>query len=132
MAPASRNLVQSDGQPGSEDVPVLSIGLAVRNGQDSIERCIKSILSQDFFDFEIVVSDNASSDTTRDILEQLAQTDRRLKLYFNHADIGLHENMNRVLILARGKFFRWISHDDWMEPGCITACIGALRASPDA
>lgn len=94
MTSAFGNSSQLDVQPEHKDVPVLSIGLAVRNGQDSIERCVKSILSQDFVDFEIVVSDNASSDATRDILKQLAQTDRRIKLHFNHADIGLHENMN--------------------------------------
>ena len=131
MMPAFGNSIQFDDQSECKDVPVLSIGLAVRNGQESIERCIKSILSQDFVDYEIVVSDNASTDATQDILKQLAQTDRRLKLHFNHADIGLHENMNRVLLLARGKFFRWISHDDWMEPGCITACIRALGARSD-
>lgn len=132
MTPEFDNSIQSDGQSEYGDVPVLSIGLAVRNGQDSIERCINSILSQDFVDYEIVVCDNASSDATPDILKRMAQADRRVKLHFNHADIGLHENMNRVLLLARGIFFRWISHDDWMEPGCITACIGALRSRPDA
>ncbi|QIG51833.1 glycosyltransferase family 2 protein [Nordella sp. HKS 07] len=132
MMPAFGNCIQCDDPSERKDAPVLSIGLPVRNGQDSIERCIHSILSQDFADYEIIVSDNASSDATRDILKRLAQDDSRLKLHFNDADIGILENMNRVLLLARGQFFRWISHDDWMEPGCITACIGALRARSDA
>ncbi len=132
MTLAFGSSIQPSEQSECRDVPVLSIGLAVRNGEESIERCINSILSQDFIDYEIVVSDNASSDATPDILRRLEQTDRRLKLHFSHADMGIHENMNRVLLLAQGKFFRWISHDDWMEPGCITACIGALRACSDA
>jgi glycosyltransferase involved in cell wall biosynthesis len=116
----------------TERPPTVSVGLAVRNGVGVIERCIGSVVSQDFTDLELVISDNASDDGTRGLLEEYARADRRIRPIANEINIGSHENMNRVLDLARGEFFRWISADDWLEPGCLSACIRALRASPDA
>ena len=59
----------------SESSPALSIGLAVRNGRDVIERCIESVLSQDFTDLELVVCDNASDDGTIEMLDDYARAD---------------------------------------------------------
>ncbi len=116
----------------SQTAPVLSIGLAVRNGGRLVERCIESILSQDFGDLELVVCDNASDDGTTQMLEEYARADHRLRLNVNQVNIGSHENMRRVLDHSRGTFFRWISHDDWLEPGCLSSCVGALESRPDA
>ena len=85
----------------SEASPTLSIGLAVRNGRRSVERCIELILTQDFSDLELVVSDNASDDGTIKTLEDYARADRRLRLSVNQVNIGLHENMRRDSSLAR-------------------------------
>lgn len=114
------------------NAPALSIGLAVRNGCDVFEQCIQSVLSQDFTDFELVVCDNDSDDDTVKIVERYAQADPRVKLSVNPVNIGLHENMRRVLDLSRGTFFRWISADDWLEPKCLSTCMRALEARPDA
>jgi glycosyltransferase involved in cell wall biosynthesis len=116
----------------SIDAPALSVGLAVRNGRHLVERCIESVLSQDFADLELVVSDNASDDGTIGRLEEYARADRRLKLNVNQVNIGSHENMRRVLDLSRGTFFRWISADDWLEPGCLSTCVRTLESRPDA
>jgi glycosyltransferase involved in cell wall biosynthesis len=116
----------------SENSPALSIGLAVRNGRHFVGRCIESILSQDFTDLELVISDNASDDGTIGMLEGYARADRRLRLNVNQVNIGLHENMRRVLESSRGTFFRWISADDWLEPGCLSTCVRALESRPDA
>jgi glycosyltransferase involved in cell wall biosynthesis len=116
----------------SEVVPRLSIGLAVRNGQGSVERCIESILSQDFKDFELVISDNASDDGTVETIAAYARADRRIRLSVNHTNIGLHENMNHVLRLSRGTFFRWISADDWLEKNYLSACVQALQSATGA
>ncbi|MDW6021582.1 glycosyltransferase family A protein [Mesorhizobium sp. BAC0120] len=116
----------------SESIPRVSIGLAVRNGQGSVERCIESILRQNFKDFEIVISDNASDDGTAATIAAYARADRRIRLHVNEVNIGLHENMNRVLRLSRGTFFRWISADDWLEQGCLSACVEALEARAEA
>jgi glycosyltransferase involved in cell wall biosynthesis len=112
--------------------PTLSVGLAVRNATAVLPRCIESIVTQDFSDFELVISDNASDDETRELLKDYANDDRRIRVNVNEVNIGSHENMNRVLELSRGAFFRWISSDDWLEPGCLSACVRALRARDDA
>ena len=111
----------------TEAAPTLSVGLPVRNGTGVVARCIESILSQDFTDLELVISDNDSNDGTQELLQKYAGADPRIRPTLNEVNIGLHENMNRVLDLSRGEFFRWISADDWLEPGCLSACVGALR-----
>ena len=116
----------------TEARPTVSVGLAVRNGADVIRRCIESIVSQDFKDLELVISDNASDDGTTDLLEEYARADPRIRVSVNEVNIGVHENMDRVLELSDGEFFRWISADDWLEPGSLSACVRALRASEDA
>ena len=116
----------------TERPPTLSVGLAVRNRVDVVGRCIESILSQDFTDLELVISDNASDDGTETLLEEYARADRRVRMSVNQVDVGVHENMNRVLELSRGEFFRWISSDDWLEPSCLSECVRALRTRHDA
>ena len=116
----------------TDDFPTLSVGLAVRNGIDVVGRCIESVLSQDFSDLELVISDNVSDDGTQELLEEYACADGRVRASVNEVNIGSHENMNRVLELSRGEFFRWISSDDWLEPGCLSACVRALRAGENA
>jgi glycosyltransferase involved in cell wall biosynthesis len=116
----------------SEDTPALSIGLAVRNEPHAVKRCIESVLSQDFADLELVICDNASDDGTVETVEEYAHVDRRVALTVNEVNVGSHENMGRALELARGTLFRWISADDWLEPGCLSACVRALESRPDA
>ncbi len=114
-----------------DHAPILSIGLAVRNCRQVVGRCIESVLSQDFADFELVVCDNASDDGTIETVEEYARMDRRVRLSVNPTNIGSHENMNRVLDTARGSLFRWISSDDWLEPECLSTCVRALEQHPE-
>jgi glycosyltransferase involved in cell wall biosynthesis len=116
----------------TEARPPVSVGLAVRNGLNVVGRCIDSVLSQDFADFELVICDNVSDDGTNELLAEYARADPRVSVSENPVDIGSHENMNRVLELSRGEYFRWISADDWLEPGCLSACVGALEERADA
>jgi glycosyltransferase involved in cell wall biosynthesis len=116
----------------NEQPPALSIGLAVRNGREVVGRCIESVLSQDFTDFELVIRDNVSDDGTIAMLEDYARSDRRIALSVNEINVGSHENMRLVFNDSRGTLFRWISADDWLEPGCLSACVRALESRPDA
>lgn len=112
--------------------PLLSFGLPVRNGAASIERCLESILAQDLDDFEIVVSDNASSDATPDIVRRYARRDARIQLFEQPENVGLIENFNTVARRAQGRYFRWIGADDWIEPRCASLSVDALEADPEA
>lgn len=112
--------------------PAVSIGLAVRNDPHGVRRCIESVLTQDFTDLELMICDNASDDETVDTLEEYAREDRRVTVTVNPLNVGSHENMNRVLQLSRGRLFRWISADDWLEPQALWAGVRALERHPSA
>jgi len=110
----------------------VSFAVPVRNAESTIPRCVDSILSQTLQEIELVISDNASTDGTRDICLQYAARDSRVRYHRNDADVGVLENFNRLVSLARGEYFRWIGADDWLEPEYASACVAALDAHPRA
>jgi glycosyltransferase involved in cell wall biosynthesis len=99
-----------------EPIPRVTFAVPVRNGEAFVRRALDSALAQDFDDFEIVVSDNASDDATPEILRDYSQRDPRIRLFANSENIGVIENVNRVFHLARGEFVRLLGCDDWLEP----------------
>jgi len=115
-----------------ERKPRVSFGLAIRNGEATLRRCVDSVLAQDFADFELVVSDNASTDSTPAILESYAAGDPRVRFYRNDENKGLIANVNRVFDLARGEYFRWIGVDDWLEPEYASRCVETLDRDSSA
>jgi hypothetical protein len=116
----------------SQGTPRVSFGVPVRNGAATIGRCVESILRQDFDDFEIIVSDNASTDETCDRVEALIARDPRIRLVRKPQNVGLIENFNSLAREARGDLFRWVGADDWLEPDYASTCIAALDAHPEA
>ncbi len=86
--------------------PLVSIGIPVYNGGKYLEETLDSILNQTFTDFEVIVSDNASTDNTREIVEAYAAKDPRVRYYRNAENIGAAPNYNRTFELSRGKYFR--------------------------
>lgn len=120
------------GQSVSEDLPLVSIGLPVRNGENYISQTITSILGQTFSDFELIISDNASTDRTEEICQQFVARDYRIRYYRNPQNIGAAPNYNRTFELARGRFFKWAAHDDFLAPVYLDACIQALEQRLDA
>ena len=116
----------------SSDSPLLSFALPVRNGEQLLPRLLDSLLAQDFQNFEIVISDNDSTDATADICQRYAQKDDRIRYFRNPKDIGILANFNRLINLSRGKYIRWIGWDDWLEPNYARLCIETLESRPDA
>lgn len=110
---------------------LLSVGLAVYNGEDYLEQAIQSILGQTFKDFELILSDNASTDRTAEICEEYAKRDPRIRYVRHSVNIGGANNENSTFGLARGKYFRLAAHDDICEPLLFERCIEALEAQPD-
>ncbi|MGQ9889999.1 MAG: glycosyltransferase family 2 protein, partial [Aggregatilineales bacterium] len=115
----------------SNAAPLVNIGLPVYNGGERVRRAIDSLLAQDYPNFELIISDNASTDGTWDILQEYAARDPRIRLYRNARNIGMTRNFNRVYELATGEYFMWAAHDDRWEPGFISTCVQYLLAHPD-
>lgn len=140
---SSESLVEPDaaGDPATErrttitplpvHLPRVSIGMPVYNGARYLERAIDSLLAQTFSDVEIVVSDNASTDGTRDIIRRAAERDPRVRYSFNEANRGLVWNHRRVIALARGEYFMFAPHDDWFAEDYVERCVELLDARPD-
>jgi glycosyltransferase involved in cell wall biosynthesis len=109
--------------------PMLSFGVPIRNSEKFLPRLLDSLLVQNFQDFEIIISDNASEDRTEQICRDYAARDSRVKYYRNEENIGQNPNFFRVLELAQGKYFRWIGDDDWIEKDYASRCIETLEAN---
>lgn len=119
--------------PGENDSrPTVTIGLPVFNGERHLAAAIDSILGQTFTDFELIISDNASTDRTAEICQDYAARDARIRYSRNGRNIGAGPNFNRVFELARGRFFKWAAHDDVLEPEFLECCVAALEGAPDA
>lgn len=108
----------------------ISIGLPVYNGARYLGEAIDSILSQTFFDFELIISDNGSSDSTVEICRRYAADDSRVRLELNASNRGAAWNYNRVFALATGEYFKWCSHDDSIAPTYLQRCYEVLAAHP--
>jgi len=109
----------------------LAIGLPVYNGERFLEEALRSILDQSFGDFELVVSDNASTDRTEAIVREVASRDPRMRYHRNAENIGLTRNFNQVFSMARGELFKWAAGDDALLPGFLERCVRQLDARPD-
>lgn len=111
-------------------VPHVSIGLPVFQGENYLEEALQSILAQTFSDFELIISDNASTDRTQAICEAYAQRDSRIRYYHNESNVGAGPNFNRTVALARGKYFKWAAHDDLLMPDFLEKCVAVLDRDP--
>lgn len=109
--------------------PKVSIGMPVYNGEPSIRVALNSLLAQSFSDFELIISDNASTDGTQLICLEYAEIDERIR-YVRHLDNrGARANFQFVLDEAVGEFFMWAASDDIWSPVFIEANLLNLVAN---
>jgi len=109
------------------------VGLPVYNGEKYIAAAIESHLSQSFADFDLVISDNASTDRTGDICAAYAARDPRVIYWRAPENRGNRWNHRRVLeaIERPDQYFRWAGADDIMEPGLLERMVAILDARPE-
>ena len=116
----------------SSSTPKVTIGIPVFNGETFLEDAVRSAREQTFDDLEIVISDNASTDSTAAMLDRFAADDPRIRVFRNETNLGAAPNYNRCFEEARGEYFKWLAHDDRMKPGYIAAMVEVLDRQPDA
>jgi glycosyltransferase involved in cell wall biosynthesis len=112
--------------------PRLSIGLPVFNGERYLREALDALLGQTFEDFELIISDNASTDETPTICESYRRQDPRIRYFRQSSNIGLSPNHNFVINQARGELFKSAHHDDLVARDLLQRCIDALDIHPEA
>jgi glycosyltransferase involved in cell wall biosynthesis len=111
--------------------PRVSLGMPVYNGERYLEKTLDSVLAQTYTDFELVISDNGSSDRTQEICERYAAMDPRVKYHRNSKNIGIAPNFNRAYELTSGEYFKWTDYDDLLAPTFLERCVEVLDKHPN-
>jgi glycosyltransferase involved in cell wall biosynthesis len=112
--------------------PRVSLGLPVYNGEEFLAETLKAIQKQTFADFELIISDNASTDSTEAICREFAAQDDRIRYSRNGRNVGLVRNFNVLQQLASGEYFKWAAHDDLLSPDYLERCVHVLDTDGSA
>lgn len=113
------------------DKALVSIGMPIYNGETLLRQALDSLLAQDYENFELIISDNASTDKTQEICLEYAERDERVHYYRNDENIGALRNFNRVFELSHGQYFMWAAHDDHWERNFISRLMEAFANSAE-
>lgn len=111
--------------------PPVCIGMPVFNGEAWLAQAMNSLLSQTFRDFELIISDNGSTDRTPAICQEYLSQDSRIRYFREEINRGLVWNWNRVFELSNAKYFKWSACDDVYHPRFLERCVEALDDHPE-
>ena len=109
--------------------PKLTIGIPVYNGELFIKKAIESILAQTFTDFELIISDNSSTDSTPKICQDFLNKDNRIQIFTQKKNIGIHRNFNFLLSQAKGEYFAWAAVDDHLDDDFMEKNLKVLESN---
>lgn len=112
------------------DAPLMSVVIPTYNYGQYIQRCVQSVLDQGVDDIEILVLDNASSDETPDVVARFS-ADPRVRYMCNRYNYGPGYNWGNGLWVARGRYFTFLSADDYFNPGHLSRLLGELKNHPE-
>lgn len=113
-------------------MPRLSLALPVYNGAAFLKEAIESILDQDYADFELLITDNCSTDGTEEICRGFAARDKRIRYLRNAENLGAAANFNLGFRMTSGEYFKWCADDDKISQNYLSACVRALDEAPGA
>jgi len=111
-------------------IPTVSVICSVFNGERYLRESIESVLGQSFGDFEMLITDDGSTDGSADLIDQLAGEDSRIIVH-HQPNQGLTRTLNDSLRRARGRYFARQDCDDVSLPGRFAAQVAWLDGHPD-
>lgn len=112
--------------------PLISVLMPTYNSERHIEAAINSLLKSTYTNFELVVSDDCSTDNTVRILEYYSRNDSRIKVFFNGRNLGDYPNRNKAAQLANGKYIKFLDHDDYIYPWGLEIMVKCMEDFPNA
>jgi len=109
----------------------VTIGMPVYNGEKYLAQTLDTLLAQTFQDYELIISDNGSTDSTETICRSYAECDARIRYIRYEQNQGAAWNYNNVFELATGEYFKWAAHDDLCAPEFVERCVEILDRHPE-
>lgn len=109
---------------------LVTIGVPVYNGARFLRQCLDSLLAQTYRNFVLVISDNASTDSTPEICRSYASADSRVRYHRNPVNIGMYGNFNRVLTLVRTPYLKLANADDFWAPTMLADAMEQMEQDP--
>ena len=109
----------------------ISIGLGVYNEEKLVSRMIKSILNQSHKNFELIISDDCSTDNTYNLCQKFALQDSRIKLYSQNINIGVVKNLDFLLKSSKFDYFIYLAGDDYISENYLEENLKNLMKNPD-
>ena len=106
--------------------PAVSIIVPVYNGEKTLERCVDSVLKQEYEDFELFLVNDGSTDKTREICDRYAASDERV-LVIHKENSGVSESRNMAIAQAHGEYLQFLDCDDWITPDATKLLVRAAR-----
>ena len=108
---------------------LISVLMPVYNAAPFLAEAVESILNQTFTDFELIISDNASSDRTQLICSEYISKDKRVRYIRQDENIGIYANFQFVLDEALGEYFMWIADDDKRSSDFLEEAVSLLESN---
>jgi glycosyltransferase involved in cell wall biosynthesis len=108
-------------------IPLVSVGLPIFNGENYLHQAIESVIQQTYPNWELIISDNGSTDMTPAICRHYQEKDSRIHYHRLEKNYGASLNFNRTFTLSNGPYFKWLAHDDVMAPENIAKAVEVLE-----
>lgn len=106
--------------------PCVTIIVPIYNAQPTLRRCVDSVLSQEFADFELILADDGSKDGSGAVCDEFARRDSRVRVV-HKANSGVSDTRNQAMALARGEYLQFLDADDWITPNATKLLVRAAR-----
>lgn len=111
--------------------PLVSVCLPTYNRSQRLRRAIETVQASRYPNLDIVVSDNASPDDTREVVEAMMKTDARIRYFRSATNVGPTPNFEFARAQARGKYFMLLGDDDYLDPDYLAGCVAVMEADPE-
>ena len=112
--------------------PLVSVLMTAYNREKFIGEAIESVLASTYANFELIIVDDGSSDTTVSIAKSYAVKDERIKIYINEKNIGDYNNRNKAAGYANGKYIKYVDSDDIIYPESLSIFVQSMEKFPEA
>ena len=118
--------------PKMSESPLVSVLMTSYNRETFIREAIESVLASTYTNFELIIVDDVSKDSTLAIAREYAARDARIQVYRNERNLGDYPNRNRAAGYARGEFIMYVDSDDTIFPDGIQRCVEVMLSFPES